>query len=59
MAAGVLLAAHELQVGDVLGVASDLFEIETRSGRHHLDGFFLLAGAGIEEGKQLALVIES
>ena len=44
---------HELQVGDVLGVASDLFEIETRSGRHHLDGFFLLAGAGIEEGKQL------
>ena len=47
---------HELQVGDVLGVASDLFEIETRSGRHHLDGFFLLAGAGIEEGKQLERV---
>lgn len=47
---------HQLQVGDMVGDASELFEIETRSGRHHLDGFFLLAGPGIAEGKELERV---
>ncbi|MCH2100549.1 MAG: alkaline phosphatase family protein [Planctomycetes bacterium] len=47
---------HQLQVGEMVGDASDLFEIETRSGRHHLDGFFLLAGHGIAEGKWLERV---
>lgn len=44
---------HELEVGGMVGLASEIFEIESRSGRHHLDGFFLLAGPGVEEGKQI------
>jgi hypothetical protein len=47
---------HELRIGDVVGKASELFEIETRSGRHTTTGFFLLAGPGVKEGVELAPV---
>jgi len=44
---------HELVVNDYAGSADLLFEIETRSGRHTLTGFFLLAGPGVQEGAKL------
>lgn len=47
---------HDLRIGDVVGKASDVFEIETRSGRHTLTGFFLLAGPGVKQGAKLEAV---
>jgi hypothetical protein len=44
---------HDLRIGDVVGKASEVFEIETRSGRHTLTGFFLLAGPGVKQGAKL------
>lgn len=44
---------HTLQVGEVTGLASELFVVETRSGEHTNTGFFLLAGPGVREGVEL------
>jgi type I phosphodiesterase/nucleotide pyrophosphatase len=44
---------HELDLNGYSGVAEQLFEVETRSGRHTTTGFFLLAGPGVREGAKL------
>jgi len=44
---------HELQVGDIKGPATSIFEVETRSGRHTLTGFFLIAGPDVRVGAKL------
>jgi predicted AlkP superfamily pyrophosphatase or phosphodiesterase len=48
-----LTLENELQVGDYKGIASELFEVEVRSGRHTKVGFFLLAGPGVRHGVKL------
>ena len=50
---GKLKLDNQLQIGDTVGPASDLFAIEERSGRHTLTGFFLLAGPGVKQGAKL------
>jgi type I phosphodiesterase/nucleotide pyrophosphatase len=44
---------HILRVGDFEAEASKLFAVETRSGRHTLTGFFLMAGPGVRQGLRL------
>lgn len=44
---------HDLQIGEVVDKADKLFVLETRSGRHKMEGFTLIMGPGIPEGQQL------
>ncbi len=50
---GLLKLENDLQIGDTVGKAKEIFAIEERSGRHTLTGFFLLAGPGIKKGVRL------
>jgi predicted AlkP superfamily phosphohydrolase/phosphomutase len=50
---GLLELENQLQIGETVGPASQLFAIEERSGRHTLTGFFLLAGPGVKQGVRL------
>ncbi|MBC8406193.1 MAG: alkaline phosphatase family protein [Planctomycetes bacterium] len=50
---GLLAMDNELQIGDTVGKASQLYAIEERSGRHTLTGFFLMNGPGVKQGAKL------
>ncbi|NQU50792.1 MAG: alkaline phosphatase family protein [Planctomycetes bacterium] len=50
---GLLKLENQLQIGDTVGPASELFAIEERSGRHTLTGFFLLSGPGAKQDVRL------
>lgn len=50
---GLLKLENDLQIGDTVGKAKQIFAIEERSGRHTLTGFFLIAGPGVKQGVRL------